>query len=596
MALGRIVLTGVALCLAVSTGAFARVGVTSATNGDPLGRPPNEAERILRIGVDVQANELITTQSNDRAHLLFLDGTSLTVGPNARITIDKYVYDPNSKTGELSMTATNGVFRLVGGKISKKTPVTINTPSSTIGVRGGISIFTVTDKQTTTTFIFGTSMTVTGQGQTQTATRPNSTINTNTGSAPGQPTQVTQGSLTGTLTTLEGGSGSGGTGGTTGGTTAGGTTGGTTTTYSSSNVDASSTQLSSVNSNDTSTSSGTTTTGGTTGGTSTSGSTTQTNNAVTNAVSNSQTQQQTQETTQTTTPKTTKTFNAGYVGGIVGTSAPGAPTTARVLNPVGQPPAPGDVSLSTNATSSTAQATIIVRGYQPGGGLGFPPAVFQMGGPGASTFTDDLTYSMTPSTDPSRQSQVGGGTLKPGFQLSSGSPGVAGCECAFLSWGNWSGSVEFPNTPGAFRQGQTDNILGAYVVGTLTNVALPQTGTATYSGVAFGSFADTTGASPRAGYAAGGFTQSWNFQSQTGFATISNFDGATYTSNTALQNGTVNFTGPLSGAGRTGQINGSFFGNNAPFTAPPGQAGNFSVTNGTGSYKAGGIFAGQKSP
>jgi hypothetical protein len=55
--------------------ASAKVGVTSAAEGDPRGKPPAEAERVLRVGVDVQANEVITTQANDRAHLMFLDGT-----------------------------------------------------------------------------------------------------------------------------------------------------------------------------------------------------------------------------------------------------------------------------------------------------------------------------------------------------------------------------------------------------------------------------------------------------------------------------------------------------------------------------------------
>ena len=74
---------------------------------------------MLRIGIDVQANELITTNANDRAHLVFLDGSSLTVGPNAQLTIDKFVFDPNTKTGELAINASKGVLRLVGGKISK---------------------------------------------------------------------------------------------------------------------------------------------------------------------------------------------------------------------------------------------------------------------------------------------------------------------------------------------------------------------------------------------------------------------------------------------------------------------------------------------
>ena len=70
---------GLLAASAVVREANAKVGVTSATDGDPLGRPPSEAERVLRIGIDVQANELITTNANDRAHLVFLDGSSLTL-------------------------------------------------------------------------------------------------------------------------------------------------------------------------------------------------------------------------------------------------------------------------------------------------------------------------------------------------------------------------------------------------------------------------------------------------------------------------------------------------------------------------------------
>jgi FecR protein len=197
--------------------AAARVGVTSATDGDPLGKPPQEAERILRIGIDVQANELVTTQANDRAHLVFLDGSSLTVGPNARLTIDKFVFDPNTKTGELAINASKGVLRLVGGKISKNTPIVVTTPSSTVGIRGGITILNVQDNQTGSVFVFGSSMTVQSQGRTQTATRAGSQIITNLGSAPGAPTILAQGALSAQLSQLEGrsapqggGSGSGG--------------------------------------------------------------------------------------------------------------------------------------------------------------------------------------------------------------------------------------------------------------------------------------------------------------------------------------------------------------------------------------------------
>lgn len=193
------------LVLAVSPDPVAaRVGVTSATDGDPRGKPPNENERLLRIGIDVQANELVTTRNNDRAHLLFLDGTSLTVGPNAQVVIDRFVFDPATSKGDLAITASKGVFRLVGGKISKNSAITVTTPSSTIGIRGGITLFTVTAVETVSSFIFGTSMTVTGLGQTQVASRPGSTIVTSAGRAPAAPVLAGPGAFNGQLAALEG--------------------------------------------------------------------------------------------------------------------------------------------------------------------------------------------------------------------------------------------------------------------------------------------------------------------------------------------------------------------------------------------------------
>lgn len=192
----RIVLMAFAAVLAGGP-AWARVGVTSVTDGDPLGQPPAEPERVLRVGVDVQANEKITTKANDRAHVVFLDGTALTIGPNSALVIDKYVYDPNRKTGEMALSVTRGAFRFVGGTISKNSEVTITTPTATLGIRGGILTVSVSDSgATTANFLYGTSMRVTALGSTQTATRNGSEITVPPG---GQPTPPTLPSLGGAV-------------------------------------------------------------------------------------------------------------------------------------------------------------------------------------------------------------------------------------------------------------------------------------------------------------------------------------------------------------------------------------------------------------
>ena len=189
--------------LSVSAHAQTRIGVTSGASGDPLGKPPAQAERVLHVGVDVQANELVTTGASDRAHLLFLDGSSLTVGPQARLTIDRLVYDPNRKAGDLAITATQGVFRFVGGKISKTTPVTVNTPSGSLTIRGGIMIVRVEPNRTVATFVFGIEMVVKANGKTESVKRPGWQVTLLSGQAPGKPVQAPSGSLAPELGQLE---------------------------------------------------------------------------------------------------------------------------------------------------------------------------------------------------------------------------------------------------------------------------------------------------------------------------------------------------------------------------------------------------------
>ena len=158
----------------------------------------------MRIGIDVQENEVVTTGANDRAHLVFLDGTSVTVGPNARVVIDKFVYDPVSQKGDLSVTAAQGVLRIVGGKISKSGPIAIKTPSASMGIRGGIAIVTVEPQLTTSTFVFGKKMTITAQGSTQELLRPGSQVTVNLGTPPGQPILIGPGALNAAMAQLEG--------------------------------------------------------------------------------------------------------------------------------------------------------------------------------------------------------------------------------------------------------------------------------------------------------------------------------------------------------------------------------------------------------
>mgnify|MGYP001327937954 FL=1 len=137
------------------------VGVTAASVIDAKGKPPVSPARDLETGVDVFFNEKISTDEAGRAQLLFRDGTSLTVGASSEMTIDEYVYDPATGTGDMVVSISKGVFRLVGGKISKNQPIIFNSPSATVSVRGGIAYVKESSAGLEAGLLYGTQLSVT---------------------------------------------------------------------------------------------------------------------------------------------------------------------------------------------------------------------------------------------------------------------------------------------------------------------------------------------------------------------------------------------------------------------------------------------------
>jgi len=180
------------------------VGVASAVSGEPRGTPPAQNERILRVGIDVFSNERVRTGANDRAHLVFNDGSALSVGVNSEVTIDRFVYDPNTRQGDLAMTVTHGAFRFVGGAISKKSEVKVNTPAGNIGIRGGIVTISIgNDGSATITFLYGEYASVTNAGGTARAIRAGSQIFVPYNGAPFPPIVLPPGSLQAYLSLFE---------------------------------------------------------------------------------------------------------------------------------------------------------------------------------------------------------------------------------------------------------------------------------------------------------------------------------------------------------------------------------------------------------
>lgn len=130
--------------MAMSSGALAReAGVTAAVNADSTTLPPLQDEQTLVVGHNVVFNEKITTGELGQAQLLMLDQSAVTVAQNSELIIDKFVYDPDKRTGEMALSLSRGLMRFVGGRLSKTGNTTIRTPVATMGIRGGIVLINV---------------------------------------------------------------------------------------------------------------------------------------------------------------------------------------------------------------------------------------------------------------------------------------------------------------------------------------------------------------------------------------------------------------------------------------------------------------------
>ncbi|MFT4026697.1 MAG: FecR domain-containing protein [Novosphingobium sp.] len=131
---------GAALAVTTLLGAAAAptiVGsVAALRNQVDVRRAPAAAPRPATMGQRMALGNQVQTGSQSHMQLLLLDRSSFTVGQNARLTIDRFVYDPGG--GSFSATVAKGALRFMSGGGHGTGGAQIRTPVATIGIRGTI--------------------------------------------------------------------------------------------------------------------------------------------------------------------------------------------------------------------------------------------------------------------------------------------------------------------------------------------------------------------------------------------------------------------------------------------------------------------------
>jgi hypothetical protein len=94
--------------------------------------------RAAAVGSPVQMDDELRTGAGARLQVTFHDQSQLTLGENARVVVDNFVYNPNKSSANVILNATQGAFRFAGGKIEQmhQKNIVVNTPNAALAVRG----------------------------------------------------------------------------------------------------------------------------------------------------------------------------------------------------------------------------------------------------------------------------------------------------------------------------------------------------------------------------------------------------------------------------------------------------------------------------
>jgi hypothetical protein len=98
----------------------------------------NGQEVPVTAGLGLQESDSLRTGEQASLGLTLGDGTRLSLGPDTSLHLSRYAFAPAEKRLTLTLRLLRGTLAYISGQIARHAPtaVTIETPTSIIGVRG----------------------------------------------------------------------------------------------------------------------------------------------------------------------------------------------------------------------------------------------------------------------------------------------------------------------------------------------------------------------------------------------------------------------------------------------------------------------------
>ncbi len=91
-----------------------------------------------RQGLHLLLNDVLAVPGDGRMGAILQDGTTIGLGPNTELKIDRFVFEPADGKFGLLLRLAKGALAYVSGKIARFAPdtVSVETPVGVVGLRG----------------------------------------------------------------------------------------------------------------------------------------------------------------------------------------------------------------------------------------------------------------------------------------------------------------------------------------------------------------------------------------------------------------------------------------------------------------------------
>lgn len=122
--------------VAVST-AYGAIGQIKIVSGEVF-LLRNNIRQVAKVGDLVELADTVITGATGRVGMTMIDNARLSAGPNSRIELTQFRFDPTTQEGEFVTDVQRGTLAIVSGHIAKSSrdAMKVKTPTTILGVRG----------------------------------------------------------------------------------------------------------------------------------------------------------------------------------------------------------------------------------------------------------------------------------------------------------------------------------------------------------------------------------------------------------------------------------------------------------------------------